>query len=76
MELRRKCSELYRSCFFCRWRGKWEVERVIKNGKGEVNEVRVLPGWERASAQIDPGAVDAVGPKEIAKARETKETEM
>ena len=49
---------------------------MIKKGKGEVNEVRVLPGSEREREQIDSGAIDAVGPKEIAKAFEMKETEM
>ncbi len=52
------------------------VERVIKNTKGEVNEVRAMPGWERARVQVDAGAIDAVGPKEIARAHEMKETEM
>jgi hypothetical protein len=50
--------------------------RVIKKGEGEVNEVRVLPGWERLRVQIDSGAVDRVGPSEVAKALEPQETEM
>ena len=52
------------------------VERVIKKTKGEVNEVRATPGWERVRVQIDSGAIDTVGPKEIARAFEMKETEM
>ena len=52
------------------------VERVIKKTKGDVNEVRATPGWERVRVQIDSGAVDTVGPKEIARAFEMKETEM
>ncbi len=40
-----------------------------------MSEVRATPGWDRVRAQIDSGAIDAVGPKEIAKAIETKETE-
>ncbi len=35
-----------------------------------------MPGWERVRFQIDSGATDAVGPKEIARAFEMKETEM
>ncbi len=34
------------------------------------------PGWERVGVQIDSGAIDTVGPKEIANAFEMKETEM
>ncbi len=49
---------------------------LSKQTKGEVNEVRATPGWERVRVQIDSGAIDAVGPKEIAKAFEMKETEM
>ena len=67
-----------RSCTGDASKGKeiGSVGRVIKKGKGEVNEVRVLPGWERVRVQIDSGAIDTVGPKEIAKAFEMKETEM
>ena len=32
--------------------------------------------WERVRAQIDSGAIDAVDPREIAKALETKEMEI
>ena len=52
------------------------VERVIQQAKGEVNEVRATPGWERVQAQVDSGAIDTVGPKEMARAFEVKETEM
>jgi hypothetical protein len=62
------------------WSGAREissVERVvIKNAKGEVNEVRATPVWERVTVQIDSGAIDTVGSKEITKAFEMKETEM
>ncbi len=44
--------------------------------KGEVNEIRATPGWERGRVQIDTGAIDAVGPKEIVQAFEMKETIM
>ncbi len=52
------------------------MERVIKTTKGEVNEVRATPGWEGPRARIDAVAIETVGPKEIAKAFEMKETEM
>ena len=52
------------------------VERVTHEAKGEVNEVRATPGWERVRVQIDSGAIDTVGPKEMARAFEMKETEM
>ncbi len=52
------------------------VERVIQKAKGKVNEVKVTPGWERVRVRIDSGAIDTVGPKEIARAFEMKETEM
>ncbi len=52
------------------------MERVTNETQGEANEVRATPGWERVRVQIDSGAIDAVGPKEIAKAFETEETEM
>ncbi len=42
------------------------VERVIQKTKGEVNEARATPGWERVRIQIDSGAIDTVGPKDIA----------
>ncbi len=41
-----------------------------------MSEARVLPGWERVRVQIDSGASDAAGPKEIAHVFEMKETEM
>ncbi len=44
--------------------------------RGEVNEVRETPGRERIRFQIDSGAIDTVGRKEIGKAFEMKETVM
>ncbi len=38
--------------------------------------MRETPGWERIRVQIDSGAIDSEGPKEIAKAFEMKETVM
>ncbi len=52
------------------------AERVIKKTEGEWSEVRASPGLGRVRVQIDSGAIDTVGPKEIAKAFEVKETEM
>ena len=52
------------------------VERVIPKTKGEVNEVRATPGWERIRIQVDSGAIDTVGPKDIAGAFKMRETEM
>ncbi len=50
------------------------MERVVRGSSGDVNEV--TPGWERVRVQIDSGANDAVGPKEVARAFELKETVM
>ncbi len=50
--------------------------RVAQKAKGEVIEVQATPGWDIESVQIDSGATDTVGPKEIAKAFEMKGTEM
>jgi hypothetical protein len=52
------------------------IERAVLGSKGEVNEVRATPGWEKIRVQIDSGAIDTVGPKEIARAFEMKETAM
>ncbi len=52
------------------------VERFTKGSKGEVSEIRATPGWERVRVQVDSGAIDTVGPKEIAQALEMKETVM
>ena len=52
------------------------VEKAIQKTKGEVNEVRATPGWERVRIQVASGAIDAVGPKEIAGAFKMRETEM
>ncbi len=65
-----KSSELYRSRFK---RQTGSVERVINNGRGEVNEVRALPGCEGVGVQIDSVAIDTAGPKEIANEFEMKE---
>ncbi len=50
------------------------VERVVRGSSGEVNEV--TPGWERVRVQIHSGAIDTVGPREVAQAFELKETAM
>ncbi len=42
------------------------VERDMRIKRGEVNEGRETLGWEQIRIQIDSGAVDAVGPKEVA----------
>ena len=42
------------------------VERDMETG--EVNEVRGAPGWERVRVPIDSGAIDTMGPTEVAKA--------
>ncbi len=52
------------------------VERVIQTTKREVNEVRATPGWERVRIQVDSGAIDTVGPRDIAEAFKMRETEM
>jgi hypothetical protein len=52
------------------------VERDFQGLKGEVNEIRPTPVWEKIRVQIDSGAIDTVGPKEIARAFEMKETLM
>ncbi len=35
-----------------------------------------MPGWERVRVHVDSGATDTIGPKEIARAFEMKETQM
>ncbi len=50
------------------------AERGMRINRGEVREARGTPGWERLRVQIDSGAIDTVGPKEIARALEMKET--
>ncbi len=47
------------------------VESVAKGSSGEVHEV--TPGWERVRVQIDTGAIDASGPKEVAQALDLRE---
>ncbi len=44
------------------------VDRDSRINRGEVNEVTETPGWERLRVQIDSGAIDTVGPEEIARA--------
>ncbi len=57
------CKERVRSCA----EEISSVERVAQKAKGEASEVRAAPGRERASAQIDSGAIDADGPKTMTK---------
>ncbi len=52
------------------------VERDARITGGEVNEARETPGLERIRVQIDSGANDTVGSKELSKAFEMKETAM
>jgi hypothetical protein len=52
------------------------VKRSTEGSKGKVNEIRATPGWQRVRVQIDSGAIDTVGPKEIAQAFKMKETVM
>ncbi len=52
------------------------MEKTIQKTKGEVNEVRASPGWERLRIRVDSGAIDTVGPKEITGAFKMWETEM
>ena len=52
------------------------AEGFIQKAKGEVNEVRATPGWERVRIQVDSGAIDTVGPKDIAGVFKMRETEM
>ncbi len=52
------------------------VEKVAKDMKGDVNEARATPGWEKGRIQVDSGAIDTVGPKYMAGAFKMKETEM
>ncbi len=52
------------------------VERDCKSLKGEVNETRATPGWERVRVQAESGATGTVGPKETAKAFEMEYTVM
>ncbi len=52
------------------------MERVIQKTREEFNEVRAKPGWETVRIQIDSGAIDTVGSKEIAGALKMRETEV
>ncbi len=51
-------------------------ERDGRINRGEVDEVKETPGWGRIIVQTEAGAIDAVGPCDIAKASEMKETIM
>ncbi len=74
------CKENIRSCTGVVSKSSGDetgsVERAIKKSKGEVSEVRALPGREMTTVHIDSGAVDAAGPKEIAKALEMRQTDV
>ncbi len=50
------------------------AERDARVYRGAVNDTRETLGWERIRVQIDSGAIDTVGPNEIAEAFEMKET--
>ena len=50
------------------------IERAGVNAANGANGASNRPGWERIAVQIDSGAIDAVGPKEIASAFGMKET--
>ncbi len=52
------------------------AEKDARIRRGEVNDVRETWMGERIRVQIDSGAIDAVGPKEITKAFKMKETAM
>jgi hypothetical protein len=52
------------------------VEKASKDKKGEVNEVRATPGWEKIRIQVDSRAIDTVGPMSMAGAFKMRETEM
>ncbi len=52
------------------------AERDLRINRAEVHEVRETPGWERIRFQTGSGATDTVGPKEIARAFELKDTAM
>ena len=41
----------------------WHTQSMRQKQKGGAHEVRGGPGWERARAQIDTWAIDAVGPE-------------
>ncbi len=51
------------------------VERAAQKATGDVSEVRATPVWERVRVQIDSGAIDTVGPEEIARPCEMIETQ-
>ncbi len=53
-----------------------DVFSVRKSEPGEVCSACEVQGWVTFRALIDSGAIDAVGPKEVAKAFKMKETVM
>ena len=77
----RFCSRFGSRCVksVCDHRGCNEigsVEKDTKDKRGEVNEVKATPGWEKVRIQVDSGAIDTVGPKSMAGAFRMRETEM
>ncbi len=52
------------------------VKRDARINRGEVDEIRETARWDRIMVQVDSGAIDTVGQKEIPKAFEMKETMM
>ena len=56
--------------------GQYMPEVFTVDKPVEVCSVSEVKGWERIRVQVDSGAIDTVGPKEVAKAFEMKETVM
>ncbi len=52
------------------------MEKDTRIDRGGINEARETLGWEMIRVQVDSAAVDAVGPKEVVRAFEMKETAM
>ncbi len=52
------------------------IYSIGRAGTGEVSAVSEILGWEKVRVQIDSGAIDTVGPREVAKAFAMKETVM
>ncbi len=55
---------------------KYEAEISPSDRPGEACPVSGVKGWEKVRVQVDSGAIDTVGPKEVAKAFATKENVM
>ncbi len=55
---------------------KTKTEVFSIDRPGEARAVSEAKGWEKVRTQIDSGAIDAVGPKEIAEALAMKEKAM